>query len=78
MAQKYTEGQKIEILTGIIAPNKKRSMKPGIYEIVNFRKSFMTNSMVYEIRSTRKNSTYIYTPFQSFLENETNAKLYDK
>lgn len=78
MAQKYAEGQKIEVITGIIAPNKRRSMKPGIYEIVNFRKSFMINTMVYDIRSSRKNSTYIHTPFQSFLENETNAKLYDK
>lgn len=54
-----------------------KDLKPGNYVVTRYRESFSSRgNMVYDFKSVRKNSTYVYTFFQDWIE--SNATLVAK
>lgn len=73
---KYNLGDVIEITNSYEStiPGVKQ-LTAGKYEIIQFRKPFMSSipyDMVYELKSTRKNSKYIFAFSQSWVETNSN------
>lgn len=69
---KYQIGDIIEIYKGHESGPGIKNLKPGKYVIINFRKSYFTVNMVYELKSTRSNSKYIFHFSQQFIEENSN------
>ena len=74
---KFQIGDTIEIETHYTTSPGIKDLKAGKYIVIGFRKSAFTkveNYMIYEFKSIRKNSKYIYTFNQEWIEN--NSKLF--
>jgi len=65
---KYKNGDIIEITKENKGGPGIKDLKVGKYIILDFRKSYFTSNMVYEFKSTRSNSKYIYHFSQQFVE----------
>jgi len=76
---KYQIGDLIEVKNDYYALPGNKQLKKGTYVISGFRKSFTSrDEMVYDIKSTRKNSSYVWSFFQNWVENDNNVQLKNK
>ena len=70
MNNKFNIGDEIKIDVFHLGGPGVRDLKPGVYIITGYRKSFSAkNQMVYDFKSTRNNSKHQYSFFQDWVEN---------
>lgn len=69
---KYKKGDIINFLIdddSIKTSSKEKKIKKGYYEVIKTRESFsVKKEYVYELKSTKKNSKYIYIYFTKFVD----------
>jgi hypothetical protein len=74
---KYGAGDIIVVITGYKTLPGIKDLKPGTYEILDFRPAAFSQiqyGMSYVFKSTRKNSSYRYSYSQQWLEENSHLK----